>query len=152
MASLEKLRVMRRKYGQVKEVRKGTVQVREVREWVESLGRCPEILVPHLEALLDIGCVDREPELRLLYYVVWHCKVEYLSFWIYNDLKMGNQNKENFSSEFLQELANSSTDLKNLFDNSKFNLAEFAEEFYESIGTSIIPISQYGRYLENLNS
>lgn len=53
MTNLEKLRTMRKKYLEIKERRKGMVSIAEIAQMIQTLPvKCPEILVPHLEALL----------------------------------------------------------------------------------------------------
>lgn len=111
----------------------------------------PEILLPHVENLLRLIPARTTAEFKLLLTVVWHARVEYLAYWIYNDLKRTAHN-ENFTNELLQMIADYSSDLKSYLQASSLNIHSLAHQFQESCGSAIIPSSQYARYLEALNS
>jgi hypothetical protein len=108
--------------------------------------------MPHVENLLRLIPIESPSDLKLLLTIVWHARVEYLAYWIYNDLKLSNTN-ENFSQEVLQMIADYSADLRKYLDGTgkSDDVVGLATIFQQTCGSVVIPTSQYARYLQALN-
>lgn len=88
----------------------------------------------------------------LLSWIEYHCKLEYISYFFYSDLKRSFLSFGKFRDGVDLYLIKHGT----TFDNLKREYAnttssqiwdKFLEDFYISIGASIVPVSHYAKLL-----
>jgi hypothetical protein len=93
-------------------------------------------------------------EFQCLSAIQYHCKYEYLTYFLYNDLKVSFQKVHRFREQLSLELGKYGTSLpqlqQTLSAKAGQHLDSFITDYHSSVGANLVPISAYAKVLTAL--